>query len=467
MSKGDTAVSFEKIGHMQPRHARQIAASPWAIGGETIDRGYSVFENWREYLGPLGAKMIRLQAGWARCEKECGSYDFEWLDTVVDGVIEQGVAPWLQTSYGNPLYGGEAKLGAGIPRSPEVLTAWERWVRALAMRYRDRVFVWEVWNEPDLLHHNVSPEEYALLYVRTAEAIRDVQPEARLFAGSLAFPGKTEYVAAFLRFLDERHALDLVDEITFHGYFFHPTQAYWAPYRLNEKEIIFSAEKLRRTVNAFSSRIRIRQGEQGAPSEPGSGALGNWDWTELKQAKWLLRRMLTDWGHDVPASYFGIIDMNYGVGKGDLFNTMNTKGLLKANDDCTVASVKPSYYAFQHLAALIDHGFERIPNYHYTADVRESLSVYAFRLKGADQQTVVFWLDGQWPTDNLERTPVRFSFNSGRFTCPVYIDLRTGDVFEIPREKWTSNGTEYVFNDIPVYDSPVAIAERYLVDLKD
>ena len=78
-----------------------------------MDRDYTIFKNWQEYLAPLGAKQIRLQAGWAKCEKEKGVYNFEWLDKIVDGVLASGVESWLQTSYGNALYGGEAKLGGG------------------------------------------------------------------------------------------------------------------------------------------------------------------------------------------------------------------------------------------------------------------------------------------------------------------------------------------------------------------
>lgn len=90
----------------------------------------------------------------------------------------QGVAPWLQTSYGNPIYvgGGDVYLGGGMPTSNAALAAWDRWVAALAVRYRDKVKVWEVWNESDLNDDN-PPDAYAALYVRTAEIIRAAIPE--------------------------------------------------------------------------------------------------------------------------------------------------------------------------------------------------------------------------------------------------------------------------------------------------
>jgi hypothetical protein len=130
-------------------------------------------------LGKLGAKGIRLQGGWAKCEKQPGVYSWEWLDKVVDDALSQGVQPWIQTSYGNPIYngGGTTGLGGSLPSSPEALAAWDNWVRALVQRYKDRVKEWEIWNEPDLnakhptIGSPVTAEDYAKLFIRTAEII--------------------------------------------------------------------------------------------------------------------------------------------------------------------------------------------------------------------------------------------------------------------------------------------------------
>ena len=45
----------------------------------TMDRDMVDFEETKDYLEPLGAKEIRLQAGWAKTEKEKGKYGFECL----------------------------------------------------------------------------------------------------------------------------------------------------------------------------------------------------------------------------------------------------------------------------------------------------------------------------------------------------------------------------------------------------
>jgi len=67
---------FTYLGIIRPRHAREIESSNWAVGAETMDRDYTIYDNWRNYLGPLGVKKARIQSGWAKTEQEKGKYDW-------------------------------------------------------------------------------------------------------------------------------------------------------------------------------------------------------------------------------------------------------------------------------------------------------------------------------------------------------------------------------------------------------
>lgn len=210
------SVNFPLLGKLKPRSAKEIASSSWSVGGETLDRDFGVYANYKRFLGPLGAKAIRLQAGWAKCETKPGIYDFAWLDEVANDAIAQEVQPWLGVSYGNRLYpeGGGTGLGGALPKSPQTLAAWDNWVRAVVRRYQDRVNEWELWNEPDL---GPSPaDEYAEFFIRTAEIIRAEQPKARLFG--LALAHKLPYAESFLARIHQRGKLALIDAITVHGY---------------------------------------------------------------------------------------------------------------------------------------------------------------------------------------------------------------------------------------------------------
>lgn len=40
-------IHFLSLGRVAPRLASEIAASTWSIGGETLDRGFAVYKNYR------------------------------------------------------------------------------------------------------------------------------------------------------------------------------------------------------------------------------------------------------------------------------------------------------------------------------------------------------------------------------------------------------------------------------------
>jgi hypothetical protein len=94
------------------------------------------------------------------------------------------------------------------------------------------------------------------------------------------------------------------------------------------------------------------------------------------------------------------------------------------------------------------------------------MSVFAYENKYSNQQVVTLWFDGEIPSDSNEKTKVDFTFYQGQFEDPVYVDLRSGDVYEIPARNLSQNGSTYEFKDIPVYDSPVLIADKSNVIMK-
>lgn len=112
-----------------------------------MDRNYTVFDKWSKYLPALGAKRARLQAGWARTEKTKGTYSWEWMDEIVHGMVNVGVMPWIELSYGNPIYpgGGNNSTKSPLP-SGEGLTAFLDWSTAVVKRYGALgVKEWEIW----------------------------------------------------------------------------------------------------------------------------------------------------------------------------------------------------------------------------------------------------------------------------------------------------------------------------------
>jgi len=449
LANAQVPTTWKEIGQLKTRDAKNIASSTWSIGGETMDRDYTDYQSYKKYLGPLGAKRIRLQGGWAKTEQVKGQYDFAWLDAVIPDAASRGVAPWVELSYGNPIYegGGEAKLAGHIPNSPVALEAWDNWVRAMVSRYKDQVPEWEIWNEPDL-NKDHTGKEIAEFYLRTAKIVKEIQPDAKLIALGMASVTKLDFMREFLDYLKANDGLKYIDILTYHGYAPNPDTSY--P----------QIEKLRELVWRYSPDVVFMQGENGAPSTPKAvtiGALRQWDWSELTQAKWNLRRMMGDHGRGIATNLFTISDIHYTAG--DHMVGINTKGILKTNPDKTIERPKLAFKAAQHVFSLFDSEMELLPEQKPVTN-QETVYAFQYRDKKNGGTVVTLWSGEERPADEYKPKLTTITVENGSFTNPVYVDLISGKVFKIPKENWNKTGRRYLFRGIPVPDYPVLIAEK-------
>ncbi|HZH66121.1 MAG TPA: hypothetical protein VEY10_14590 [Flavisolibacter sp.] len=451
------ARAWKEIGTLKTLAAKDIKSSTWSIGGETLDRNYTDYHSYKKYLGPLGAKRIRLQGGWSKCEKVKGQYSFAWLDSVVKDAHSQSVSPWVELSYGNPIYegGGEARLAGALPTSTEALSAWDAWVKAMINRYKNELTEWEIWNEPDLAGAaKITGDQYADFYIRTAEVIRKLQPDAKLMAFGLAGVQRIEFAESLFKKLKEQNKINLVDIFTYHGYSPVPEKSYPA------------IEKLRQMVWGYAPGVVFMQGENGAPSTPKAvtiGAMRDYDWSELTQAKWNLRRMLGDHGRGIATNLFTISDIHYEPG--DHMVGVNTKGLLKTNPDKTIERPKLSYKAAQHVFTLFDGDVKPDSNVKVqSSGANQSYFGYAHKKSGFSMVTI--WQSEDRPADNYEVNETTVTMEGGSFKKPVFVDMINGKVYEIPKGLWKKEGSKIVFNEVPVPDYPVAIADKSILRLK-
>jgi len=437
---------LKQIGTIRPRSANEIGGSNWTLGCETLDRDFADYQQYKDYIVPLGIKTIRLQGGWAKTEKVKGRHDFAWLDAIIDDARGRGLNIILETGYGNPIYagGGDADLAGGFPTSAEGLAAWDRWVEAMARHYRGRVRDWAMWNEPDG-NKKHTPEDIAAFNIRTAEIIRRVIPDARIAGLSLA-SSSPKLLEGCLKALAAKGKVDLFHWFIYHGYEFNPDNVYQR------------VEELKATLAKYSSKARMRQGENGCPSELATRfALSNHPWTEFSQAKWDLRRMLGDLGHDVESAVFTICDFNH-TGR-----EMNRKGLLHATEDKKVNGIKLAYYAVQNCVAVFDDSLERVrqPAVGVLHDRRAAS--FAYRNKKTGQGLVVFWDDSAVPDDAFATRPAQVVVKDIAFEEPVWTDLVSGRIYEIPADRIVKAGAFTIFRDIPIYDAPVLIAGKGLL----
>ena len=469
-------VNMTRIGTIRPRGVNEIHGQNWRLGCEILDRDYMNFDEYKEHVAPLGIKLVRLQGGWAKCEKEKGKYDFAWLDHIVDYLKAQGVEAAIETSYGNPIYkgGGTIDLAAGFPTSEEGLAGWDAWVDALTRHFKGRVSNWLMWNEPDIKPHDGSamktPEQIAAFNVRTAKIVKESIPDARIAGLSLA-SCKSELLEQCLAAMGAD--VKLFDWIIYHGYAAAPEQSY------------AEVEKQKAVLAKYNPAARMWQGENGCPSEMATRfALSGVPWSEYSQAKWDMRRMLGDLGHDVESSVFTICDFNH-TGR-----EINLKGLLRADENRDVIAVKRAYYAVQNVVSVFDDTVVRVKDSCYEKGFGSkdpTLVTYAYEKDGA-KPIFVFWRAGEvernrktadllpdglgfgvkWqrPGDSFATAPTVFRYTGAPLKEPVWVDLLTGRVYAFPPAKQVCTAGVVRFLDVPVYDSPCLLAEKSALQLQ-
>lgn len=461
------------LGQVQPRHAREISENDWSVGTEAIDRDYSSYAAWRDYLGPLGAKRARLQSGWQRTDLGDGKYDYSWLDPVVDGMIADGVQPWLSLSYGNDRYsgGGTGRRDSGLPMGAG-RTAWLAYVSATARHYKGRVREYELWNEPDL-NPKITAEEYADFAFETAAAIRKADPGARIIFGAFAgawYGNGADFVRKSLgRYVAKGGT---AEALTYHSYANNPDTVYPG------------VEALQAIVRQISPQTQVRQGENGAPSlnQP-SYALRNIWWTEESQAKWMLRRLLGDAARGIPTSAFTLTEMHYppsaemglewqrARGESTMIATAkHFKGMLETrryapgspDDDRTVVRTKMAYPAMQAVTAIFDTRLQPTAVNCSVAGGRTDLAVHAFRTaEGAS--AIAIWRNTDRPGEKPLHEAVDVSCAGISFaSVPRYVDLLTRAVYAT-RDMASPTGEGVELRGVPVYDSPVLLIDPALV----
>jgi len=158
-----------------------------------------------EMLSQCGVKWIRAWWGWGMAEKQPGKFDWTEYDRQYNLVTDQKmlIMPILLRYYSGYEQAWAGSMD-GIQQPPYQMSQWGDFVFQTVSRYRGRVRVWEIWNEPQCLDR-FTPETYAELCKVTYTQARRADPACRLvgFAGvgPLEFIRKT-VAAGGLKYMD-------------------------------------------------------------------------------------------------------------------------------------------------------------------------------------------------------------------------------------------------------------------------
>lgn len=143
----------------------------------------------------MGAESNRFGTQWRATERNEGEYDWSYLDRLVEITLADGMEPQLLVSFGGaewtktPEVLARAEADGQMNRQwryPPRLDKWRVFVRAVAERYKGRIRLYEIWNEPDIGFFRGTSEEYVELLKAAYEEIKSVDPDAIVISGGMA-----------------------------------------------------------------------------------------------------------------------------------------------------------------------------------------------------------------------------------------------------------------------------------------
>lgn len=164
-------------------------------------------------MSDLGAGVVRVVFGWDVIEPNCkGCFNWSFTDAWRDEARRKKIAIFGTLAY-TPRW---ANGNRDYSYPPNNTRDWYDFVHAIADRYKDDIFLWGVWNEPNLNSylHDGDLAVYETLARAANAAIRDANPAAAILGPEASPHAVTNgwYAAAMKKFGD------LFDVVTVHWY---------------------------------------------------------------------------------------------------------------------------------------------------------------------------------------------------------------------------------------------------------
>ncbi len=187
----------------------------------------------------MGASWIRVWVSWAEIETAPGVYDWTTLDATIARLKEVELKP-LPVIYYAPAWAAEEGCG---PLSDTM--ALESFLDALIGRYGADVEAWEFINEPDAREPFVpfgpvigcwglAPEKYAAQLGIFHEKVKELDPEAFVLFGGLAYDNWEVFERSFFDKALKNGAGDFFDVLSLHYYPINPVEFPTMADKINE-----------------------------------------------------------------------------------------------------------------------------------------------------------------------------------------------------------------------------------------
>jgi len=156
-------------------------------------------------IAAAGIRWFRLWQRWDDIEDAPGHYQWANLDKVVELAQANGLVLYPCLTGGalpfqttQPLKKETGGMMTTACYAPADLGLWKNYLKALAERYKGKIGIYQIWNEPDAKNgfYPFDPKAYVEVLKASAETLRAADPTLRIglggFAAALAGGGGSE-----------------------------------------------------------------------------------------------------------------------------------------------------------------------------------------------------------------------------------------------------------------------------------
>lgn len=241
----------------------------------------------------LGVTWVREDFHWHRVQPRPDVWDWTFTDAAMRALLSRNIqvlgvlGPSVGWATANP---NDPPNDVSYYAPNE--DAFVAYAVGVVSRYRRYVKHWEIWNEPD---HAIfwrpapDPVAYTRMLIRTANAIRAIDPEAKILIG-----GINPFDTTFLRTVAENGGWGSFDILAIHPYV--------DPYSPEDGNLAAAADAVRALTQRYGTKP-IWATEVGWSSGPGDrDRIGVTD--QQLQASYLVRSMLALWQAGVEHSFW-------------------------------------------------------------------------------------------------------------------------------------------------------------------
>lgn len=209
------------------RAPRVVVGEPTGI----CHAGYSSSDEEYAILRKLGVRLIRIPFYWTQIQPDKETWDFSTCDQFMAAADKHGMKVLAVLAFDNNAVEKSADGAArNVYLAPEDLPLFAEFIARTVERYKDRVYAWEIWNEPDIPQFwGGTTEEFYPVARTAADAVRAAAPDARLL-GTAMTSMLGLYSAPGIEGLHASGALRQVDHPAMHTYVSDP-RAYYNEFR--------------------------------------------------------------------------------------------------------------------------------------------------------------------------------------------------------------------------------------------